>query len=143
MNKILIPNGVEATIANYRDPGMTMLHRAGVAGLYMTLKALVKRYPTLKSRQGNFKWVLTNDKVNLFWKGDDYTALHWLFQESFQISDNGLISLAGLQTQILENQLITHIGISNTFLQHTSVTIKIHDFLFLKAFTAINSEVAL
>ena len=103
------------------DPGMTMLHRAGVAGLYMTLKALVKRYPTLKSRQGNFKWVLTNDKVNLFWKGDDYTALHWLFQESFQISDNGLISLAGLQTQILENQLITHIGISNTFLQHTSV----------------------
>jgi hypothetical protein len=31
------------------DPGMTMLHRAGVEGLYMTLKALAKRYPTLKS----------------------------------------------------------------------------------------------
>ncbi len=29
------------------DPGMTMLHRAGVAGLYMTLKALEKRYPKL------------------------------------------------------------------------------------------------
>ena len=39
------------------DPGMTMLHRAGVAGLYMTLKALAKRYPTQKSRRGNFQYV--------------------------------------------------------------------------------------
>ena len=28
------------------DPGMTMLHRAGVAGLYITLKILAKHYPT-------------------------------------------------------------------------------------------------
>ena len=103
------------------DPGMTMLHRAGVAGLYMTLKALAKHYPTIKSRQGNFKWVLTKNSISLDWAGVDYSALDWLFSESFQISSDGLISLAGLQTQTLETQLITHIGISNTFLQHTSV----------------------
>ena len=109
---------IELSLSN---PGMTMLHRAGVAGLYMTLKILEKRYPTLKSRQGNFKCILTNNRISLYWKGEDYTALNWLFSESFQISSNGLISLAGLQHQTLENQLITHIGISNTFLQHTSV----------------------
>ncbi len=103
------------------DPGMTMLHRAGVAGLYMTLKALEKRYATLKTRQGNLKWVLTDNSISLNWEGDDYAALDWLCRESFQISSDGLISLAGLQNQTLENKLITHIGISNTFLQHTSV----------------------
>ena len=100
------------------DPGMTMLHRAGVAGLYMTLKALAKRYPTIKSRQGNFKWVLSNKGITLSWKGNDYEALDWLFSESFQISSDGLISLTGLQSPSGETQLAIHLGIKNTFLQH-------------------------
>ena len=100
------------------DPAMTMLHRAGVAGLYMTFKALAKRYPTLKYRQGNFKWVLTENSISLYWEGNDYEALDWLFAESFQINGDGLISLAGLQSHSRESQLATHIGIKNTFLQH-------------------------
>lgn len=102
-----------------RDPGMTMLHRAGVAGLYMTLKALAKRYPTLKSRQGNLKWTLSKDLISLSWKGNDYEALDWLFSESFQISSDGLISLTGLQSSSKESELAIHIGIKNTFLQHS------------------------
>lgn len=118
----MIANVVEPKIElNLNDPGMTMLHRAGLAGLYMTLKALTKRYPTLKSRQSNFKWVLTHDGINLYWEGNDRAALNWLLTESFQISRDGLISLAGLENQTLENQLVTHIGMSNTFLQHSSV----------------------
>jgi CRISPR-associated protein Cas8a1/Csx13 len=81
------------------DPGMTMLHRAGVAGLYMTLKALEKFYPTLKSRRGNFKWVLTNKSISLDWQGNDYEALDWLFKESFQINKLGLISFVALDSQ--------------------------------------------
>lgn len=100
------------------DPAMTMLHRAGVAGLYMTLKALKKRYPTLKSRPGNFKWTLTETSISLFWKGSDYEALDWLFSESFQISSDSLISLTGLQSHSREGQLAVHVGIKNTFLQH-------------------------
>ena len=100
------------------DPGMTMLHRAGVAGLYMTLKALEKPYPTLKSRQGNFKWVLNENSIFLNWKGNDYEALDWLLKESFQISNDGLISLSGLQSVSWETRLAIHLGIKNTFLQH-------------------------
>lgn len=100
------------------DPAMTMLHRAGVAGLYMTLKALAKRYPTLKSRSSNFKWTLTETSISLYWKGSDYEALDWLFSESFQIGSDGLISLIGLQSFGKESQLAIHVGIKNTFLQH-------------------------
>lgn len=100
------------------DPGMTLLHRAGVAGLYMTLKALAKRYPTLKSRPGDFKWILTKNSISLYWKGNDYEALDWLFSESFQIDSDGLISLTGLEFLSKESQLAIHIGIKNTFLQH-------------------------
>ncbi|MGL6338023.1 MAG: type I-MYXAN CRISPR-associated Cas8a1/Cmx1 [Waterburya sp.] len=118
----MITKAVEPKIEiSLSNPGMTMLHRAGVAGLYITLKALAKRYPTVKSRQGNLKWVLNNDSINLDWKGNDFETLDWLLKESFQISKLGLISLVGLDSQTLENQLITHIGISNTFLQHNSV----------------------
>ena len=99
------------------DPAMTMLHRAGVAGLYMTLKALEKRYPTLKSRSSNFKWTLTETSISLYWKGSDYEALDWLFSESFQISSDDLISLTGLQSLSKESQLAIHVGIKNTFVQ--------------------------
>ena len=101
-----------------RDPAMTLLHRAGVAGLYMTLKALSKQYPTQKSRPGSFKWTLTNTNISLYWKESDYEALDWLFSESFQISSDSLISLTGLQSYSKESQLAIHIGIKNTFLQH-------------------------
>ncbi|MGK7894183.1 MAG: type I-MYXAN CRISPR-associated Cas8a1/Cmx1, partial [Xenococcus sp. (in: cyanobacteria)] len=102
---------------------------AGVAGLYMTLKALEKRYPTFKTRQGNLKWVLTANSICLNWKGDDYAVLDWLFKESFQISDLGLISLTGLnpQTMNLEAQLAIHIGIKNTFIQHNEYYISAGD----------------
>ncbi|MDJ0632629.1 MAG: type I-MYXAN CRISPR-associated Cas8a1/Cmx1 [Xenococcaceae cyanobacterium MO_188.B29] len=115
----MIAKAVEPKIEiSLSDPGMTMLHRAGVAGLYMTLKALAKRYPTQKSRRSNFQWTLTKTSISLYWKGNDYEALDWLFSESFQISSNGLISLTGLQSPSRESQLAIHVGITNTFLQH-------------------------
>ncbi|MCC0179848.1 type I-MYXAN CRISPR-associated Cas8a1/Cmx1 [Waterburya agarophytonicola K14] len=114
MNEAVKPK-VEISL---NDPAMTMLHRGGVAGLYMTLKALERRYPTQRSRQGNFKWSLSKTSISLYWKGSDYEALDWLFSESFQISSDGLISLTGLQSHSKESQLAIHIGIKNTFLQH-------------------------
>ena len=123
------------------DPGMTLLHRAGVAGLYMTLKALAKRYPTLKSRQRNLKWTLTKNSISLYWKGNDYEALDWLFSESFQIDSDGLISLTGLQFLSFESQLAIHIGMKNTFLQHNQFFNSAEDAS--KNLTIDNLEVAI
>jgi CRISPR-associated protein Cas8a1/Csx13 len=107
----------------------------------MTLEALAKRYPTLKSRQGNLKWILTKNSISLYWKGNDYEALDWLFAESFQISSDGLISLTGLQSPSWETQLAIHVGIKNTFLQHNQFFRSAEDTI--EYLTIDNLEVAI
>lgn len=37
----------------------TIMHRAGMAGLYLTLKRLEEKYPNLNQREGNLSWLLT------------------------------------------------------------------------------------
>jgi CRISPR-associated protein Cas8a1/Csx13 len=99
---------------------MTLLHRAGIAGLWMTLRQLEKQYPTPAERTGNLNWVLGRSSISLNWQGEDLTVLDWLFKESFQITDRGLICLTGLNPQAIniETRLSMHLGITNTFLQH-------------------------
>ncbi|MBW4512059.1 MAG: type I-MYXAN CRISPR-associated Cas8a1/Cmx1 [Scytonematopsis contorta HA4267-MV1] len=100
------------------NPSFTLLHCAGLAGLWMTLKQL----ETEKIRVSEIlNWQLSNRKVSLIWEGNDKKVLEWLLQESFQIND-GLIALRGLNSQTMRKdaQVIVHQGILGTFLQHTS-----------------------
>jgi CRISPR-associated protein Cas8a1/Csx13 len=103
---------------NLSNPSFTFLHRAGLAGLWMTLKQLEKEKVIVP--QG-LTWELSRRGVILNWEGNDKVALEWLLSESFQIND-GLISLRGLdsQTMIKYAQIILHQGILGTFLQHNS-----------------------
>jgi len=104
------------------NPGMTLMHRAGLAGLYMTLEQLKE----LKDRPGDLNWSLSSRSVQLFWDGNDFEVLNWLLKNSFQKIDDGekegLISLTGLQpkTMDLQTQITVHQGIRGTFLQHPS-----------------------
>ena len=103
------------------NPRYTLLHRAGLAGLYMTVNQLknekVKPPPNLQ-----LQWNVTARRVILEWQGQDINCLRWLLQESFQISDEKLIELRGLnsKTMRIDSQVIVHSGILGTFLQHTS-----------------------
>jgi len=100
------------------NPSFTLLHRTGLAGLWMTLKQLETEKVTCP--QG-LNWQLTDRKVLLNSEGDDQTVLEWLLTESFQI-DDGLIALRGLDSQTMRKdaQVIVHQGILGTFLQHNS-----------------------
>lgn len=100
------------------NPSFTLLHCAGLAGLWMTLKQLETENVSLP--QG-LNWKRDNRKIILNWEGSDKAVLEWLLQESFQIND-GLISLRGLDSQTMRKdaQVIVHQGILGTFLQHTS-----------------------
>ncbi len=100
------------------NPGYTLLHRAGLAGLWMTLKQLAKEKVT---PPGTFQWQLNHRQVILNWEGQDLEVLHWLLQESFQVAD-GLIALRGLDSKTMrpDSQVIAHQGVLGTFLQHTS-----------------------
>jgi CRISPR-associated protein Cas8a1/Csx13 len=102
------------------QPSITLLHLAGMAGLWMTLKQLEKLYPTLTERPGNLNWLLTPNSISIYWQGEDLVVLNWLLKQSFQISDEGLIQLTGLNsyTISLETHVAVHQGITGTFLQH-------------------------
>ncbi|MUG98166.1 type I-MYXAN CRISPR-associated Cas8a1/Cmx1 [Scytonema sp. UIC 10036] len=100
------------------NPCFTLLHRAGLAGLWMTLKQLEKEKAEVPS---GFNWQLSKRKVNLNWNGNDRDTLEWFLKESFQLND-GIIALRGLDTKSMREdaQVIVHQGILGTLLQHTS-----------------------
>ena len=98
----------------------TIMHRAGMVGLWMTLQRLKLHFPTPASRPGNLSWSLTNSSISLDWQGPDFQVLDWLLRQSFQINEKGLISLTGLDSSSMEliNQIHLHEAIGATFLRH-------------------------
>lgn len=100
------------------NPSFTLLHRAGLAGLWMTLKQLETEQVALPL---GLNWQLSDRQVTLNWEGEDQKVLEWLLKESFEIHD-GLIVLRGLDSKTMrkDSQVIVHQGILGTFLQHNS-----------------------
>lgn len=100
------------------NPRYTLLHRAGLAGLWMTLF----QFEQENFQPDNLHWRLYPQGLTLEWEGIDLDILDALFKQAFQIDDDGMIQLRGLDPQKLpiEERLICHEGMVNTFVQHTS-----------------------
>ncbi len=98
----------------------TIIHRAGMTGLYMTLKRLEQQYPSSRQRGGYISWDLTADTIELSWEGSDLVALSWLINESFKLDDTGLICLAGLENDAIDlsHKIHIHEGMCAVFLRH-------------------------
>ncbi|HNJ42938.1 MAG TPA: type I-MYXAN CRISPR-associated Cas8a1/Cmx1, partial [Acidobacteriota bacterium] len=94
---------------------MTLLHRAGLAGLWMTLREFETRQ---LQGPGNFRWELTNRSVSLDWDCKDFEALDWLLKKAFSL-DQGLITFTGLKGTDLQNRVLFQQGLRGTFLQHS------------------------
>lgn len=47
----------------------TDIHRAGMTGLWMSLKQLEQKYPLPSQRPGNLNWDLTSTTITLNWQG--------------------------------------------------------------------------
>lgn len=97
-------------------PGMTGLHRAGLAGLWMTLK----RFENDNVRLKGGSWVLTNRSVRLRWDGEPEPFFDSLFKESFKIDKNGLLWFAAFGDPMDNpaSSLTLHNAILGSFLQH-------------------------
>ncbi|MBD2105332.1 type I-MYXAN CRISPR-associated Cas8a1/Cmx1 [Leptolyngbya sp. FACHB-261] len=104
-------------------PSFTLLHRAGLAGLWMTLKQLEQEGIQTENCPGELTWQ-TNDprRVTMQWNGSDLEVLDWLLKQAFQVSPEGLIALRGLdsKTMPIQTQVTVHQGMMGTFLQHPS-----------------------
>lgn len=100
------------------NPSMTLLHRAGLAGLWMTLNQLgIEQVKPIQE----LEWKLGDRTITLSWEGKDCDVIDWLLKEAYQLKE-GLIALRGLdsKTMNLQVQVTMHQGILGTFLQHNS-----------------------
>lgn len=98
------------------DPGMTALHRVGLAGLWMTLKQFEKE----RVRIHGGTWSLTSEAVTLRWEGKPRKFFESLFKHSFKINKNGLLWFPALGDPMDNPQaaVLLHNAILGTFLQH-------------------------
>ncbi|WP_019500468.1 type I-MYXAN CRISPR-associated Cas8a1/Cmx1 [Pseudanabaena sp. PCC 6802] len=113
---------VQALTFDLADPQMTLMHRAGLAGLYMTLRQLDRENQNFQhNSQIPLQWTLDRRSITLRWEGKALDALKWLFEQSFQLQD-GMICLRGLDARQMPPQYlaIAHQGILGTLLQHNS-----------------------
>ncbi|MGI8542456.1 MAG: type I-MYXAN CRISPR-associated Cas8a1/Cmx1 [Aridibacter sp.] len=105
-------------ILKLNTPGMTSLHKAGLAGLYMTLKAFDKKDVQIKGLQ----WEVQEKQIVLNWTDDKpKDAFENLVKESFWIDDEGFIRLYGLEPKremSLEQRHLLYEGLLNSLLQH-------------------------
>jgi CRISPR-associated protein Cas8a1/Csx13 len=112
----------QAITFDLADPQMTLMHRAGLAGLYMTMQQLDRENQNFQyNSQIPVQWVYDQRSVTLRWQGKALDALKWLFQQSFQLQGD-MISLRGLDAKQMPPQYlaIAHQGILGTLLQHNS-----------------------
>lgn len=65
------------------NPRYTLLHRAGLAGLYMTVNQLKNEKINPPSHL-HLQWDLTDRRVILEWQGQDIQFLNWLSLHTVQ-----------------------------------------------------------
>lgn len=97
-------------------PGMTSLHKVGLAGLYMTLKA----FKQSEIRIEGLSWALHSDRIELHWGDTPKKAMEQLVKHSFGIDNDGFFRLPGLeqnQPATAEQKHIYYTALLNTFLQ--------------------------
>jgi CRISPR-associated protein Cas8a1/Csx13 len=112
----------QAITFDLADPQMTSMHRAGLAGLYMTLQQLDRENQNFQhNSQIPLQWVYDQRSVTLWWEDKALDALKWLFEQSFQLQGD-MICLRGLDAKQMPPQYlaIAHQGILGTLLQHNS-----------------------
>ena len=97
------------------DPGMTHLHRVGLAGLFMTLKSLD---PADFTSIGG--WVLENRRVRLYWNHSPQELLSPIIDRAFGLRVDGSIDYLAHRSHPMGEleRLRLHRAILGTFLQH-------------------------
>ncbi|HAN45889.1 MAG TPA: type I-MYXAN CRISPR-associated Cas8a1/Cmx1 [Cyanobacteria bacterium UBA8156] len=116
-----VDRGLKKLEFSLTDPHMSPMHRAGLAGLYMTLQQLEREGAT---PVGGLVWQLSPRRVEMVWAGNDREVLDWLLKESFRLND-GLIDLRGLGFLSIQGRVLVHQGILGTLLQRNSTHKKV------------------
>lgn len=118
-------------VLNLRQPGMTLLHRAGLGGLASTLRAIERSYRRGRIRDdfipglvgGRFPWTIGRHAIELqFGSAEPASFLTRLFAFAFAIKQS-VIDLPGTYREELSFAVRAELqlGMTLTFLQHGRV----------------------
>lgn len=98
-------------------PGMTVMHRVGLGGLFMTLKVFDRDGISIDG----LEWTLGNDRVELdFTEPKPGPAFRRLIESSFQVDNVGFYRFPGLEERLepsLEKRYLLYEALRGTFLQ--------------------------
>ena len=108
-------------ICELHRPGMTSLHRVGLAGLYMTLDAFARDDEVQEElEEAGVSWTLADRQVTLdFADGQTERGLTKLIELAFQL-DDGFFRLPGLERgapPTMEQKWLLYQALLGTFLQ--------------------------
>lgn len=103
-------------ILKLNEAGMTSLHKAGLAGLYMTLKSLAENDDEIEG----LEWQLGTTEIKLNWTDETpKNSFERLIKKSFLV-DKGFVRLAGLELNeemSKEQKYLLYKALLNSFLQ--------------------------
>jgi CRISPR-associated protein Cas8a1/Csx13 len=109
--------GTKLTLSLW-DTCPTILHRAGLGGLWLVLKSL-------SSVNGEvIDWNISsdNDEITLAWECSDEKAITWLLSLAYQLNEEGIIKIPANENLTTLEQIAIHDGITSVFyLQPTTV----------------------
>lgn len=92
------------------DPNTLIPHRAGMAGLALTLSAI-------DPISVPFQWEVSEDTVNLYWNCSDQEAITSLFEHSYRLQD-GYLDAPALNLDMQGKYTFSE-GVIRSFLQHS------------------------
>lgn len=93
------------------NPNTLLPHRAGIAGLALSLSVLPQEDAPLT-------WEVTDDTVKLAWQSSDYEAVKWLLDRTYQVTSDGYLEVPALKLDAQGQYTFTQ-GVLSTFLQHS------------------------
>ena len=102
-------------------PGMTVFHKVGLAGLWMTLKALEDENDGNRTFDGvDGTWDRTDTSVTFRWKADPDRFFKSLIKHSFKVDKNGLLWFPALGEPMSNPQqsVVLQEAMLGTLLQH-------------------------
>ncbi len=102
------------------SPGMTVFHKVGLAGLWMTLEALEDKSNSGSNfPDGSGSWERTQYSVTLRWNRAPDVFFKTLFEKSFRIDKNGLFWFPALGDPVDNPSAVTlQEAVLGSFLQH-------------------------
>lgn len=101
---------------NLFAPGMTALHKVGLAGLWMTLD----RFNRDRIRLPGGSWMLSDHGVTVEWTGNPERFFKSLFKASFKLDGNKLVWFPALGEPVenVQHAVVLQDALLGTFLQH-------------------------